>query len=104
MNSCQSYIATLLLVLFCRVLAPEAAILALHQHEHTDDTFTSETTIGKAHLHCDVADFCNSEFALPAFSSGLVTAPKPGLFVSPYSFAWKFTFPNNTYLRGPPIA
>ncbi|RDV15913.1 hypothetical protein DXT99_07955 [Pontibacter diazotrophicus] len=104
MNSCQSYIAYLLLVLFCRVLTPEVAILALHEHEHTEDKPTSEVTIGKAHVHCDVDGYSNSEFALHTFSSELVLAPKSGHYIHPYSFAWKFTFPNNTYLRGPPLA
>ncbi|AKD05019.1 hypothetical protein PKOR_20495 [Pontibacter korlensis] len=85
-------------------MTPEVAILAMHEHEHTEDVITSEVTVGKAHLHCDIDKHFDSSYLLSHFSYEIALAPQQGLYVQPYSFAWKFTFPNNTFLRGPPLA
>ena len=105
MRSIQPYIALTLLFLFCRTLAPEAAVLAMHQHEHTEDARpASDSKVSTKHVHCHVDDLYNSDFTSPAFSFELKLNPVEVCYVQPYSFAWKFTYPNNTYLRGPPTA
>lgn len=98
----KSYIAYLHLILLLRVLMPDTAVLALHEHEHTEDKPTSGVIISKAHVHCEVDELFNGSFLSSDFSVELALAPQSGCYLQPYSFAWKFTFPNNTYLRGPP--
>ncbi|QCR21603.1 hypothetical protein C1N53_04075 [Pontibacter sp. SGAir0037] len=100
----QIYTAYLLLVLFLRVLAPEAAVLSLHRHTHTEDVLQAGQTVGQAHIHCHVDDLFNKPFLSSCFSLELCLMPPAGCYVQPYDFAWKFTYPNNTYLRGPPVA
>ncbi|MCC9137558.1 hypothetical protein ACFSKU_15645 [Pontibacter silvestris] len=86
------------------MMAPEAAIMALHEHKHTEDKPTSEVVVSVAHLHCDVDDLYNENFVPPYFLFELALVPKTGYYIEPYSYVWKFTFPNNIYLRGPPVA
>ncbi|GAB3535963.1 hypothetical protein GCM10027443_25670 [Pontibacter brevis] len=104
MRNLQQYIAYLLLVLLFRVLMPEDAILLLHAHQHTEDKVQAEATVGTMHIHCEVDDYCGNFFLAPHFSYDLALAPQSGCYIQPYDFVWKFTFPNNTYLRGPPVA
>lgn len=105
MSRFQTFIAYFLLLLFCRVLTPEQAILALHDHQHTEDCATpGVTTVSKAHQHCHDHDFFSESFGLKG-SPGAPLVPAYNSRFSPAtSFVWKFTFPNNTLLRGPPQA
>ncbi|ALJ00068.1 hypothetical protein DC20_15170 [Rufibacter tibetensis] len=47
----QPYIAAFLLLLFCQMMVPESAPLALHEHEHTEahdePVPDGEHTVGK---------------------------------------------------------
>jgi hypothetical protein len=92
-----------MLLLFCRILAPEQALLALHQHEHTEHKHDENIThIDAKHTHCQVDNLFDAPFQ-PAFQQFNFAQP---LIFSVHSFAyqnvWKFTFPNNVCLRGPP--
>lgn len=91
-------------------MAPEEAILLLHKHKHTEETFQSDVPLSKGHLskahqHCHIDDLYNGSFSLAqnGISFPLLTSYSTNQVMA-YSFVWKFTFPNNTYLRGPPIA
>ncbi len=104
----KNYIALFLLLLFVRVVVPEAAVLALHTHEHTQDKLVKMDTglkLEKKHTHCHTDNLFNSPFS-PAFAT--ITYHTPITFSETYAalqgFVWKFTFPNNTELRGPPVA
>jgi hypothetical protein len=104
----KNYIALFLLLLFVRVIVPEAAVLALHTHEHTQDNIDKMDNglkLEKAHIHCHTDNIYNTPFS-PAY--GTVTYNTPVTFPRTYAvltgFVWKFTFPNNTELRGPPVA
>ncbi|WP_299758620.1 hypothetical protein [uncultured Pontibacter sp.] len=77
----------------------------MHEHKHTEDaTPTSDFKVSTKHQHCNVDDLYNADFTSPSFSFELKLTPVEALYVQPYSFAWKFTYPHNTYLRGPPVA
>ena len=106
MYSCQQYISCFLLLLFGRILTPDRTVLAWHPHEHTEDAPEKINTgfeLSKKHTHCPTDNLFNAPFA-PA-SPALVKAPLPA-FTDTYAAnqvcVWKFTFPNNTDLRGPP--
>jgi hypothetical protein len=100
--------ALFLLVLLLRVLLPDSAILALHRHTHTTDK-RLDTHVGKEqldvqHIHCETDQlFHNSFYALPT----AVALPLIVRHLTAYQglalAIWKFTFPNNTLLRGPPV-
>lgn len=100
----RSLISLLLLVLFVRLMVPEAAVLALHQHEHTEHEYLDDAKVSTKHQHCHVDDLFNTDFTVPSFSVELRINPAGACYMQPYSFAWKFTYPHNTYLRGPPTA
>ena len=102
----QHYIASVLLLLFCHVMVPESAILALHEHEHTaahDESIPdAEHTVGKMHQHCKVKEYGQTNFLLtPPVEVPLLISPI-STRTSGFTFAWKFTYPNNIELRGPP--
>jgi hypothetical protein len=103
----NNYIALILLLLFVRVLVPETTVLALHSHEHTEDQLNEDADfkLDKKHQHCQIDQLFNAPFtpALPVAITYFSLA-----FTDNYSvnraYPWKFTFPNNTHLRGPPVA
>ncbi|CAN5869384.1 hypothetical protein BH24BAC1_BH24BAC1_33190 [soil metagenome] len=70
MSRFQTYIAYFLLLLFCRVLTPEEAILALHDHQHTEHHDTGEVTVSKAHQHCHEHDYSSDSFQEPFYLVG----------------------------------
>ncbi|MDQ4141305.1 MAG: hypothetical protein M3142_12385 [Bacteroidota bacterium] len=103
----KNYIAIFLLLLFVRVLVPEAAMLALHSHEHTEDDQPKADNgfkLDKKHSHCHTDNFFNTPYS-PTITAN-ITAPIiifTDSYLANHSYIWKFTFPNNTELRGPPV-
>ncbi len=87
-----------------RVLVPETTVLALHNHEHTEDQLNKDAgfKLDKKHQHCQIDALFNAPF-----TSSLKVAITPLNFTftdnypANHSYLWKFTFPNNTDLRGP---
>jgi hypothetical protein len=98
----RAFVSFLFLVLFIRLMVPEAAVLALHQHEHTIENPADDAKVGIKHHHCHVDDLYSADFTSPSVSFELKVNPAEVSYVQPYSFAWKFTYPNNTFQRGPP--
>ncbi|HSI91838.1 MAG TPA: hypothetical protein VK927_12030 [Adhaeribacter sp.] len=101
----RKFLAYFLLLLFCRISAPEQALLALHQHEHTVCAHDENVThIDVKHTHCQVDNLFDAPFqpSLQHFSFAALQAFTT--YNSSYHSVWKFTFPNNTQLRGPPVA
>ncbi|WP_148041428.1 hypothetical protein [Rufibacter immobilis] len=96
-----------MLLLFCQVMVPEAAILALHDHEHTaahDEPAPGDAkhTVGKVHKHCKEKDYGQPHLLeLPTVPTPVYTVAISSL-TTDFCFAWKFTYPNNIDLRGPP--
>ena len=102
----KNYIAIFLLLLFVRVLVPETAILALHSHEHTEEQVKKDTgfKLEKKHQHCQIDQVFNAPFTpAPQVVIQAVPVSFTDLYSANHSYIWKFTFPNNTDLRGPPV-
>ena len=110
MHAFRSYIATLLLLCFVRVLLPESAILALHRHSHTEKEVAHsgkgyKALLSEKHQHCPVDHLFDVPFQ-----------PVPELQLQPvvHTFAplpralgqsvWGHASPATAYLRGPPTA
>ncbi|WP_299991492.1 hypothetical protein [uncultured Pontibacter sp.] len=92
-------------MLFTRVMVPDEMVLAMHFHDHTEHALPdADQKVDTKHQHCHVDEVYNSDFSSPEFSFELIKYRAEVCYLQPYSFAWKFTYPNNTYLRGPPIA
>lgn len=104
MSAYCRHIASLLLLLFFRVMIPEAGLLALHGHGHTEEEANTGLLVGQAHTHCHAENLFNLGFAPVHFSASLPHPVQNGFYATCYSCVWKFTFPNNTLLRGPPVA
>ncbi|WP_345070511.1 hypothetical protein [Hymenobacter fastidiosus] len=75
-------LSVLLLLLFGRVLAPEAWLLALHAHEHTREepaqvaaaVRKGQPLLTARHQHCHVDQL----YDVPALRAGAVAVPEPG--------------------------
>lgn len=107
MNQFKNYIALFLLLLFVRVLLPEQELLKLHSHDHTEHVQDKKGTDFKLdikHQHCQIDKLFNAPYT-PAAKVQLVAIDLilTDTYSANYSFIWKFTFPNNTDLRGPPF-
>jgi hypothetical protein len=105
----KNYIAIFLLLLFVRVLVPETAVLALHNHEHTEEQFPAKKNTGlkldQKHQHCQIDELFNAPFTpVQAVIIQANNLTYSDTYSASHSFIWKFTFPNNTDLRGPPLA
>ncbi|NDK56888.1 hypothetical protein [Pontibacter fetidus] len=102
-----SYIAIVLLLLFARVMVPDALILELHPHTHTihnahEDAHKAQ--VGQKHKHCPVED----NFHEPFQGSWAEIAIAPSLqqktaYVNFYQNNWHTCKSTSRYLRGPPI-
>ncbi len=86
-------------------MTPEVALLTLHAHQHTEEKEYTGVVIEVEHIHCHTVDIYNCNF-LPSdhidFESLL--PPQSSTYRQSYTYVRKFTFPNNTYLRGPPTS
>lgn len=102
----------MLLLAFARVMLPDAAVLALHAHNHTEqeaahDTgsdFKGKTIVGEKHSHCPTDHLFNAP-ALPApgFEFGvrpLVRYARPELVA--LTSVWATRLVRTLCLRGPP--
>jgi hypothetical protein len=100
------FISVFLLVAFCRVLVPDSLVLALHRHTHTEEKRiphpAAKHQLGEKHVHCPVEHLFDSSFYHLPVSAGWLVINTPLSYVKQYFSTWKFTFPSNTYLRGPP--
>lgn len=97
-----------LLVLLLRVMLPDSIILALHRHTHTTekrlDSHFGIEQVDVQHIHCETDHlFHNSFYLLPAAFTLPVFTDHRTAYQSHYPAIWKFSFPHNTFLRGPPV-
>ena len=106
MNRFKKPVSYLLLLLFIRIMLPEKAVLQLHRHEHTEHGHLKGDNgykLDTKHSHCHIDELFNLGFVpeqFPAIQSpALIFADT---YSANHSYIWKFTFPNNTDLRGPP--
>ena len=83
-------------------------MLAWHSHEHTEDAPVKTDNglkLDKKHTHCHTDNFFNIPF-FPAFTTLVYSAffTFADTYAASQGYIWQFTFPNNTDLRGPPVA
>ena len=101
-----SYIALFLLLLFCRVMVPDALLLELHPHTHTahpEHTDAKHTQIGMKHKHCPVEDLFGAPYQ-PSFSSVSFTeAPQFTSYTSHFAANWQGRSLLYSQLRAPPV-
>ena len=103
----------MLLLVFGRVLLPDAAVLALHQHAHTEREAAHEagsglkgkTIVSEKHTHCPTDHLFNAAALLaPTFEFGVVVPVafaqrRPGAGAS----VWTARLVRTLCLRGPPM-
>ncbi|WP_205501437.1 hypothetical protein [Rufibacter psychrotolerans] len=96
-----------MLLLFMRVMVPEKVLVALHAHAHSEDKPHDENRphIDNKHTHCPTAELFNTPFQ-PSETVVAFTAPIPLIdsYQAGYAFIWKFSYPQTTSPRGPPVA
>lgn len=105
--------AVFLLLCFVRVLLPEASLLALHPHQHTEKEPTHQAAFGtakgkallsKKHKHCHEEQLFNAPFQPSA--ALLFVAPQPQAAVGilkPFAASvWAEATAAQRCLRGPP--
>ncbi|WP_461488714.1 hypothetical protein [Pontibacter sp. HJ8] len=100
-----TYIALFLLLLFVRAMVPDALLLSLHSHAHTEHSHPgdhNQAHVDKKHTHCPVEDL----FGAPYQSSTVVISfPKVLLLpehVASYYSNWPDSSTTHTQQRGPP--
>lgn len=105
MPALRSYIAFVLLTCFMRVLVPDAWLLALHSHQHTEQ----EVAVKKApllsakHQHCSVDHFYDVPFQPSTLVVLVPISPTYARgWLMPQQAGWRHTSAATTYLRGPP--
>jgi hypothetical protein len=105
-NRFKKPVSFLLLLLFIRIMLPEKAILELHRHKHTEHGHLKNDIgyqLDTKHTHCPIDELFHSCFVPERFpiilSSVLIFTD---IYSANHTYFWKFTFPNNNYLRGPP--
>jgi hypothetical protein len=102
-----SYIAILLLLLFTRVMVPDALILELHSHTHTIHTAHEDShkaQVGQKHKHCPVEDNFQEPFQGVIASIALAPLVQHKTTYTNYYQSSRHTFQNaSQYLRGPPV-
>lgn len=107
MRAFRSQLAVLLLLCFVRVLLPDAWVLALHAHQHTElepaRTKAAKAVLTARHQHCQTDHFCTLPFQLAAvLQFGAATAYcRPQ--ATPPASVWTKAVPATHQLRGPPI-
>lgn len=105
MNTFVKHIAILLLLLFIRVMVPDAVLLNLHAHSHTAHTEHSDTNkeqLTQKHTHCPVENLFGAPFQ-PAVAA---VQSVPVIHTTVYSALYNSTWTSSSLLtlsyRGPP--
>ncbi|KAA5541658.1 hypothetical protein [Adhaeribacter rhizoryzae] len=108
MNRFKKPVSYVLLLLFIRIMLPEKTVLQLHRHAHTEDRHVRNDygfKLDTKHTHCHIDELYNAGFVPEIFPA--IQAPAL-IFADTYSanlsYRCKYIFPDNTYLRGPPIS
>ena len=113
MNLRRKLVAWWLLLLLVRVLTPEAALLRLHFHQHTEEEPTltkADQAAGKAllmpmHQHCHAEHFYDTPFqpAVPVAATALVRLLTYAEY-HPLPLVWRAAhLLDGASLRGPPV-
>ncbi|MBC5993907.1 hypothetical protein [Pontibacter cellulosilyticus] len=107
MNRFLNYIAVLLLLLFIRVMVPDALLLQLHAHGHTvhtEQTDSHKAQVGKKHTHCPVEDLFGAPYQMAGDPVAFTPVQHITIYSVHYSSSWHGTTLHNASLRGPPVS
>jgi hypothetical protein len=107
MNCIRQHIAVLLLLLFCRVMVPDALIFELHAHTHTvhtEHTDTHKAQLGQKHKHCPVEELFGAPFQAALNNIELTPIVYRTDYTSLYQDRWHNSTHFNQLLRGPPLS
>lgn len=106
----KKHIATFLILLFVRVMVPDALMLNLHGHTHTSHDTQKEQTaqdqqqVSEAHKHCPVEDIFGSSFQGSFTSIELTPVVHKVLYSNLYASNRLGNSLPVSNLRGPPAA
>ncbi|WP_347157489.1 hypothetical protein [Pontibacter chitinilyticus] len=108
MHQVQKYIALFLLLLFVRVMVPDALILQLHRHSHTIDKVPSDTKqaqVSAKHTHCPVEELFGAPYQGSCVTVAYQQLTHTSLLYSiQYKRSWHHLLVSCPFLRGPPAA
>jgi hypothetical protein len=102
------HIAFFLLVIFARVLVPDALILVLHAHSHTEHARSVEVDrhhpkLEQGHTHCPAENVFHSPFQFALAGQDLLAPVYPETHSDQLLLLRVFSFPSTITLRGPPV-
>jgi hypothetical protein len=101
------YIACFLLVLFARVMIPDALLLELHAHQHTQHDVVNDghlPQIDQEHNHCPVENLFHAPFHFAATAPELIYPVFADGYTDELHTVWESSSPTTVTLRGPPAA
>ena len=107
MHSVQKYIALFLLLLFVRVMVPDALLLELHYHIHTVDKVSADTKhaqVDAKHMHCSVEDLFGAPYQSSHMAIVFQQITHTASYTIQYKSSWHHTLIFSQFLRGPPAA
>lgn len=96
-------------MIFARVLVPDALILVLHAHTHTEHAGSVEEDqhhpkLEQAHTHCPTENVFHSPFQFVLAGQDIPAPVYPETHSDQLLLLWDFSFPSTITLRGPPVA
>ncbi|PRY14840.1 hypothetical protein CLV24_10377 [Pontibacter ummariensis] len=101
-----TYIALILLLLFCRAMVPDALLSELHPHTHTahpEHTDSNKAQVGMKHKHCPVEDVFNIPFLGSSTSIWFKPVVHASVYNGTYSSSWHSLSVSFQPPRGPPF-
>ena len=107
MNPVTRYSALFLLLLFIRVMVPDAVILSLHHHAHTEHADTAAKMLAKVekgHTHCPVDKLFETPFQGTCQPAFFILQTQPFFTVTLAVTGKTSTNIELKKLRGPPVA
>ncbi|MDX5421547.1 MAG: hypothetical protein LPK14_04785 [Hymenobacteraceae bacterium] len=107
MHRLVKYIALFLLLLFCRAMVPDALLLSLHAHGHTEHHSPGDSKqahVSEKHSHCPVEDLFGAPYHGSVASVDFPAVEHTSTYTVCYSGNWYGTSHATSFLRGPPVA
>lgn len=107
MSAFSNYIASFLLVIFARVMVPDALVLELHAHQHTEHAVPTDqyaAVLDHEHVHCSIEQVFHAAFNTVSFSLDPAPLAWSDTYTANLHPVWDFSFPQSINLRGPPAA
>lgn len=101
-----TYIALFLLLLFGRVMTPDALLLRLHHHHTTHTAHTADNKeaaqLSEKHTHCPVEDLFGAPYQSSLSAVAFTPATHTTVYQNQYQGYWQSAAFSCYRLRGPP--